>query len=82
MRAQTCSGDHERRRRPLGLGLFIAGSCVFPISGAANPVLTIAALAVRVADKMKTKLGFAGWSASDEISADGPLWAAVYAESR
>ncbi|MDB5393544.1 MAG: family oxidoreductase [Rhodospirillales bacterium] len=63
-------------------GLFIAGSSVFPTSGAANPVLTIAALAIRVADKLKAKLGFAGWSASDEIPADRPLRAPAYAASR
>lgn len=36
--------------------LFIASSSVFPVSGAANPTLTIIALAMRVADDVKTAL--------------------------
>jgi choline dehydrogenase-like flavoprotein len=36
--------------------LFIAGSAVFPTSGSANPTLTIVALAIRVADRLKTDL--------------------------
>ncbi len=35
-------------------GLYVAGSSVFPTSGAANPTLTIAALALRLADHLKT----------------------------
>jgi choline dehydrogenase-like flavoprotein len=34
--------------------LFIAGPSVFPTSGYANPVLTIVALSIRMADKLKT----------------------------
>jgi len=34
--------------------LFVAGSGVFPTSGSANPTLTIVALAVRLADHLKT----------------------------
>ncbi|WP_323713105.1 GMC oxidoreductase [Gloeocapsopsis dulcis] len=34
--------------------LFIAGSSVFPTGGAANPTLTIIALAIRLADRVKT----------------------------
>jgi choline dehydrogenase-like flavoprotein len=34
--------------------LFIAGSAVFPTSGSANPTLTIVALAIRIADHLKT----------------------------
>lgn len=34
-------------------GLYIAGSSVFPISGYANPTLTIAALAIRLSDYLK-----------------------------
>ncbi len=34
-------------------GLYIAGSAVFPTSGAANPTLTIAAMALRLADRLK-----------------------------
>jgi len=36
--------------------LFVAGSSVFPTSGYANPTATIAALAVRLADHLKTRL--------------------------
>jgi choline dehydrogenase-like flavoprotein len=36
--------------------LFIAGPSVFPTVGYANPVLTIVALAVRLADHIKTIL--------------------------
>lgn len=35
-------------------GLYIAGSSVFPTVGFANPTLTIVALALRVADRLKT----------------------------
>ncbi len=42
------SWDHEN--------LYIAGSSVFPAEGTANPTLTIAALALRLADKLKTVL--------------------------
>ncbi|MBI4277305.1 MAG: hypothetical protein HY660_02515 [Armatimonadetes bacterium] len=34
--------------------LFVAGSSVFPTSGYANPTLTILALAIRLADHLKT----------------------------
>jgi choline dehydrogenase-like flavoprotein len=37
--------------------LFIAGSSVFPTSGYANPTLTIIALALRLSDHLKSKLG-------------------------
>lgn len=36
--------------------LYIAGSAVFPTSGSANPTLTIVALAIRIADQLKTSL--------------------------
>jgi len=36
--------------------LFIAGSSVFPTGGQANPTLTIVALALRLADHLKSKL--------------------------
>jgi choline dehydrogenase-like flavoprotein len=36
--------------------LYIAGSAVFPTSGSANPTLTIVALAIRIADHLKTAL--------------------------
>jgi choline dehydrogenase-like flavoprotein len=34
-------------------GLFVAGASVFPAAGFANPTLTIAALAIRLADHLK-----------------------------
>jgi choline dehydrogenase-like flavoprotein len=34
-------------------GLFVAGSSVFPTSGAANPTLMIVAVAIRLADRLK-----------------------------
>ena len=37
--------------------LFIAGSSVFPTSGYANPTFTIIALALRLSDHLKTRLG-------------------------
>jgi choline dehydrogenase-like flavoprotein len=37
--------------------LYVAGSAVFPTSGYANPTLTIVALAIRLADHLKTRLG-------------------------
>ena len=37
--------------------LYVAGSSVFPTGGASNPTLTIVALALRLADHIKGKLG-------------------------
>ena len=37
--------------------LFVVGSSVFPTSGASNPTLTILALAIRLADRVKEVLG-------------------------
>jgi choline dehydrogenase-like flavoprotein len=36
--------------------LFIAGSAVFPTSGQANPTLTIVALALRLADRLRARV--------------------------
>jgi choline dehydrogenase-like flavoprotein len=36
--------------------LYIAGSSVFPTAGAANPTLTITALALRLANHLKEQL--------------------------
>ncbi len=38
--------------------LYIAGSSVFPTSGLSNPTLTIIALAVRLADQIKERMGY------------------------
>ena len=38
--------------------LYIAGSSVFPTGGAANPTLTIVALASRLADHLKKQLAW------------------------
>jgi choline dehydrogenase-like flavoprotein len=39
--------------------VYVAGSSVFPTSGYANPTLTIVALALRLADHLKGRLGLA-----------------------
>lgn len=39
--------------------LYIAGSSVFPTSGLVNPTLTLTALAIRLADHLKTQMGIA-----------------------
>jgi len=39
--------------------LFVAGSSVFPTSGAANPTFTILALTFRLADHLQKRLGAA-----------------------
>jgi choline dehydrogenase-like flavoprotein len=36
--------------------LYVAGSSIFPTSGAANPTLTIVALALRLADHIKDQM--------------------------
>ena len=41
-------------------GLYVIGASVFPTSGAANPVLTIAALALRAAARLKAELAAPG----------------------
>jgi choline dehydrogenase-like flavoprotein len=38
-------------------GLYVAGSSVFPACGYANPTLTIAAMAIRLGDHLKARLG-------------------------
>ncbi len=44
--------------------VFVAGSSVFPTSGQANPTLTIVALAIRLGDHLKGRLGSAATQAS------------------
>jgi choline dehydrogenase-like flavoprotein len=41
-------------------GLYVIGASVFPTSGAANPVLTISALALRAAARLKSELAGTG----------------------
>jgi len=36
--------------------VYVAGASVFPTAGYANPVLTIVALAIRLADRLKQRL--------------------------
>ena len=38
-------------------GLYVTGQSVFPTGGAANPTLTLIALAMRLADRVRTLLG-------------------------
>ena len=38
-------------------GVYVAGGSIFPTSGHANPTLMIVAMAIRLADHLKTKLG-------------------------
>jgi choline dehydrogenase-like flavoprotein len=37
--------------------LYVAGSAVFPTSGQANPMLTIVAMALRLAEHLEMRLG-------------------------
>jgi choline dehydrogenase-like flavoprotein len=57
MSADPRHGVVDRDCRVHGLAnLFVAGSSVFPSSGYANPTLTIAALAFRLADRLQQEL--------------------------
>ena len=47
--------DAEGRVHGLA-NLFVAGSSVFPTGGAANPTLTLVALALRLADRLKEEM--------------------------
>jgi choline dehydrogenase-like flavoprotein len=50
-------GVVDRNCRVHGIdNLYVAGSSVFPTSGAANPTLTIVALSLRLADQLKGRL--------------------------
>jgi choline dehydrogenase-like flavoprotein len=47
----------DRQCRVHGIAnLYVAGSSVFPTAGSANPTLTIVALALRLAEDLKTAL--------------------------
>lgn len=55
MAAAAADGVVDRHCRVHGIGnLYLAGSSVFPTSGYANPTLTLIALAVRLADHLRT----------------------------
>jgi choline dehydrogenase-like flavoprotein len=57
MAAGPREGVVDRDCRVFGIGnLYIAGSSVFPTSGAANPTLTIVALTLRLADHLARRL--------------------------
>jgi choline dehydrogenase-like flavoprotein len=52
------TGVVDRHCRVHGVSnLFIAGSSIFPTSGYANPTLTIVALAIRLAEHLKSLRG-------------------------
>ncbi len=54
MHADPTQGVVDANCRVHGMAnLFVAGSSVFPTAGAANPTLTITALALRLADHLK-----------------------------
>jgi choline dehydrogenase-like flavoprotein len=53
MSASSATGVVDADCRVHGLSnLYVAGSSVFPSSGAANPTLTIVQLALRLADRL------------------------------
>jgi choline dehydrogenase-like flavoprotein len=55
MSADPRTGVVDRNCRVHGIrNLFIAGSSIFPTSGYANPTLTIVALALRLAEHLKS----------------------------
>jgi len=57
MHSDPTQGVVDANCRVHGLeNLYVAGSSVFPTSGAANPTLTIVALALRLADHIKEQL--------------------------
>jgi choline dehydrogenase-like flavoprotein len=57
MSADAASGVVDAHCQVHGVhGLFIAGSSVFPTSGHANPTQMIVALAIRLADTLKTRI--------------------------
>jgi choline dehydrogenase-like flavoprotein len=58
MNANPKKGIVDEHCRVHGIGnLSIAGSSVFPTAGIVNPTLTLIALAVRLADRVRTSLG-------------------------
>ncbi|MGF7236215.1 MAG: GMC oxidoreductase [Frankia sp.] len=65
MSATPRDGVVDRHGQVHGVaGLFVAGSSTFPTAGHANPTLTIVALAIRMADRLKAECFSASGSAS------------------
>ena len=57
MHADARHGVVDQNSRVHGVsGLYVTGGSVFPTSGAANPTLTVVALALRLADEVKREL--------------------------
>jgi choline dehydrogenase-like flavoprotein len=57
MHDDAAQGVVDRNCRVHGVpNLYVAGSSVFPTAGAANPTLTIVALALRLASHLKERL--------------------------
>lgn len=71
MHADARHGVVDSDCRVHGLSnLYVAGSSVFPTSGAINPTLTIVALAERLADHLKARLSVSSGTASSVDAAD------------
>jgi choline dehydrogenase-like flavoprotein len=57
MHKDPAQGVVDENCRLHGVGnLYVAGSSVFPVAGVANPTMTIVALALRLADRLKESL--------------------------
>ncbi len=58
MAATAADGVTDPQCRVFGTeNLYVAGSSLFPTSGYANPTLTIVALAIRLGDTLRRRLG-------------------------
>ncbi len=58
MGADESTGVVDAQCRVFGLdNLYVGGASVFPTSGSGNPTLTVVALALRLADHLRTELG-------------------------
>jgi choline dehydrogenase-like flavoprotein len=61
MGADESTGVVDAQCRVFGFdNLYVGGASVFPTSGSGNPTLTVVALALRLADHLRTELGRAG----------------------
>lgn len=68
MHVEPRQGVVDEHCRVHGVGnLYIAGASVFPTAGYANPTLTLCALALRLADRVKQEM----WRPADVISSPG-----------